>query len=163
MTDSQPGLTDLLNLLGSANPLGALTKNLDGMKKGVEALVTAVQTFTRTMESLEGAAKRVTSLLDEVEAPIRAVAAQLAALPENSLPGAIDNLNNLSANLSQLVTPLTGVAGLAGSIFSGLRTATSTPSSTPAADTSAPTSPAKGAEKPAAAKRRTSVRSKKGA
>ena len=161
MTEPQPGLADLLNLLGSANPLGALTKNLDGMKKGVEALVTAVQTFTRTMESLEGAAKRVTSLLDEVEAPIRAVAAQFASLPENSLPGAIENLNNLSANLSQLVAPLTGVAGLAGSIFSGLRTASS-PSTSPPDANVAPSSPPAAGKTPST-KRRASTRSKKGA
>ena len=121
MAETPPGIADLLNLLGSANPLGPLTKNLDSMKKGVESLAAAVQSFTRTMEALEAATARVTALLDDVEEPVRSLAGQIGALPPDALPRAVENLNHLSTNLSQLVGPLSGVAGLAGSFLGGLR------------------------------------------
>ncbi len=160
MADAQSALSDLLNLLGTSNPLGAVTKNLDGMKKGVESLVTAVQAFTRTMESLEVATKRVTALLDEIEAPLRSVTSQLATLPPDALPKAVASINSLSTQLSQLATPLSGVAGLAGAFLGNLRPTTVT-DTTPAA--------AGGEEKPVksdtagkpAAKRRAGARSKK--
>jgi len=120
MAETTPGIGDLLNLLGTANPLGALTKNLDTLKKGVEGFVTAVQTFTRTMETLEEATKRITALMDDIEAPVRSVITQLAGLPEHAIPTAIENLNKLSTGVSQLMGPLSGVAGLAGSLFGGL-------------------------------------------
>ena len=138
MAETTPGLGDLLNLLGAANPLSALTKNIDNLKKGVEGFIAAVQTFTRTMEALEETTKRITSLMDDVEAPVRAVLEQLAALPANAFPQAIANLNTLSTNLTQLLTPLGSVAGLAGSFFSGLRPSAATPPETPAPAPSAP-------------------------
>ncbi|CAB4722364.1 MAG: hypothetical protein F2934_08270 [Actinobacteria bacterium] len=140
MAETPPGIADLLNLLGSANPLGPLTKNLDSMKKGVESLSAAVQSFTRTMEALEAATTRITALLDDVEAPVRSLAGQIGAMPPDSLPRAVQNLNLLSTNLSQLVAPLTGVAGLAGSFLSGLRSPAA-PAAPPAA-TVAPASAA---------------------
>jgi ABC-type transporter Mla subunit MlaD len=161
MAEAQPGLSDLLNLLGSANPLGPLTKNLETLKRGIEGLVTAVGTFTRTMETLEEATKRVTALLDDVEQPVRSVIEQLASLPADSLPRTIENLNTLSTTLSQLAAPLSGVAGLAGSLLGGLRTSSSSASpssSEPAASTaSAPTNES---ERPSAAtpKRRAAPR-----
>lgn len=160
MADPQSALTDLLNLLGTTNPLGAVSKNLEGMKKGVESLVTAVQAFTRTMESLEAATRRVTSLLDEIEAPLRSVTAQLATLPPDALPKAVQSINSLSTQLTQLATPLSGVAGLAGAFLGNLRptTATDTSQAAPAGANE----PAKSgtAGKPAA-KRRAGARSKK--
>lgn len=157
MAETTPGIADLLNLLGSANPLGPLTKNLDSMKKGVEALSAAVQSFTRTMEALEAATTRITALLDDVEAPVRSLAGQIGAMPPDSLPRAVENLNLLSTNLSQLVAPLTGVAGLAGSFLGGLRTAAA-PAETPAA----PVAPAT-AEPAARSRRKTAPRTPRGA
>lgn len=154
MADPQSALTDLLNLLGTTNPLGAVSKNLEGMKKGVESLVTAVQTFTRTMESLEAATKRVTSLLDEIEAPLRSVTAQLATLPPDALPKAVQSINSLSTQLTQLATPLSGVAGLAGALLGNLRPSTPSEAVTASPATNeAPTKPAP--------KRRSGVRAKK--
>ena len=160
MAETPPGIADLLNLLGSANPLGPLTKNLDSMKKGVESLSAAVQSFTRTMEALEAATTRITALLDDVEAPVRSLAGQIGAMPPDSLPRAVENLNLLSTNLSQLVAPLTGVAGLAGSFLGGLRS-----SAAPAA----PAAPAVATVAPASAaptvrsRRKAATRAPKGA
>lgn len=121
MAETSPGINDLLNLLGTANPLAALTKNLDSLKKGVETFVVAVSTFTRTMEALEDATKRVSALLDDMEQPVRNVVDQLAALPPQAISQAVNNLNLLSSQMGQLVGPLSGVAGLASGLFGGLR------------------------------------------
>ena len=154
MADPQSALTDLLNLLGTTNPLGAVSKNLEGMKKGVESLVTAVQAFTRTMETLEAATKRVTSLLDEIEAPLRSVTAQLATLPPDALPKAVQSINSLSTQLTQLATPLSGVAGLAGAFLGNLRP------SAPSETVAAPPATNEASANPAP-KRRSGVRAKK--
>ena len=122
MADSTPGLTDLLNLLGSAAPLASLTKHVESLRKGVESFVTAVGTFTRTMESLEEASKRVTKLLDEVEQPVRSIVSQLSTLPPHAVAQALGNLQLLSTQLSSLVAPLSGVAGL----FAGIAPPTAT-------------------------------------
>jgi hypothetical protein len=84
MTDSNatPGLGDLLNLIGGANPLGSLSKNLEAMKKGIEGFVTSVQSFSSSMEELDTVVKRVTALLDDIEAPLRNFAATVA-VPES--------------------------------------------------------------------------------
>jgi ABC-type transporter Mla subunit MlaD len=78
------GLGDLLALLGG-NPIAALTKNIDTFRKGVEGFVGAVQNFNRTMETLDGVANRVTSLLDEVEEPIRVLMPQVTKATKQSL------------------------------------------------------------------------------
>ena len=157
MAETPPGIADLLNLLGSANPLGPLTKNLDSMKKGVESLSAAVQSFTRTMEALEAATTRITALLDDVEAPVRSLASQIGAMPPDSLPRAVENLNLLSTNLSQLVAPLTGVAGLAGSFLGGLRSPAASAAPAEPAPAPAPAPPA------VRSRRKAATRSPKGA
>jgi len=159
MAETPPGIADLLNLLGSANPLGPLTKNLDSMKKGIESLSAAVQSFTRTMEALEAATTRITALLDDVEAPVRSLAGQIGAMAPDSLPRAVENLNLLSTNLSQLVAPLTGVAGLAGSFLGGLRSSTA-----PAASATPPVTAAPASAAPTVrSRRKTATRAPKGA
>ena len=160
MAETPPGIADLLNLLGSANPLGPLTKNLDSMKKGVESVSAAVQSFTRTMEALEAATTRITALLDDVEAPVRSLAGQIGAMPPDSLPRAVENLNLLSTNLSQLVAPLTGVAGLAGSFLGGLRS--SAAPAAPAAPPVATVAPASAAPT-VRSRRKAATRAPKGA
>lgn len=130
MAETPPAINDLLNLLGTANPLAALSKNLDSMKKGVETFVVAVTTFTRTMEALEDATKRVSALLDDMEQPVRNVVDQLAALPPQAISQAVNNLNLLSSQMGQLIGPLSGVAGLASGLFGGLRTAETPPAQT---------------------------------
>ena len=150
MAETPPGINDLLNLLGTANPLAALTKNLDSLKKGVETFVAAVTTFTRTMEALEDATKRVSSLLDDMEQPVRNVVNQLASLPPQAISQAVTNLNLLSSQMGQLIGPLSGVAGLASGIFGAMRP-TESPAP-PASDTPAPPPPA-AKKKPAAATR----------
>lgn len=108
MADSPPGLTELLNLLGAANPVAALTKNVDNLKRGVESLVGAVQSFTTTMETLQATSQRITALLDEIEEPIRVVARQLSALPPDALPNAVANLERLAGAVGKIFGPPTG-------------------------------------------------------
>jgi hypothetical protein len=107
MAETPPGLTELLNLLGAANPVAALTKNLDNLKRGVESLVGAVQSFSSTMESLQATSQRITALLDEIEEPIRHVAQQLAALPPDAIPNAVANLDRLAGAVGKLFGPST--------------------------------------------------------
>jgi len=152
MAETPPGLNDLLNLLGTANPLGALTKNLDSLKKGVETFIVAVSTFTRTMEALEDATKRVSALLDEMEQPVRNVVSQLSSLPPQAISQAVNNLNLLSSQMGQLIGPLSGVAGLASGLFGAMR---QPESPAPAAtDTSSASTTAR--KKPAATARKAS-------
>lgn len=150
MAETNPGINDLLNLLGSAAPLAALTKNIDSLKKGVESFVGAVSTFTRTMEALEQATHRISALLEEIEAPVRNVAGQLSALPPQAIAQAVNNLNVLSTQMAQLVGPLSGVAGIASGFLAGVRApadqaSTSTPPVPRAgvSDTNAKTAPRK--------------------
>ena len=109
--------------------------------------------------ALEAATTRITALLDDVEAPVRSLASQIGAMPPDSLPRAVENLNLLSTNLSQLVAPLTGVAGLAGSFLGGLRS--------PAASAALAEPPAEPAPAPAPpavrSRRKAATRSPKGA
>jgi len=152
MAETPPGLNDLLNLLGTANPLGALTKNLDSLKKGVETFIVAVSTFTRTMEALEDATKRVSALLDEMEQPVRNVVNQLSSLPPQAISQAVNNLNLLSSQMGQLIGPLSGVAALASGLFGAMR-----PAESPApAATETSSAPTTGQKKPAANTRKAS-------
>ena len=78
------GLGDLLGLLGGTNPMAALSRNLETMKKGVEGFVSSVHSFSATMQELETVVRRVTALLDEIEEPLRRFAA--GAAPDGTPP-----------------------------------------------------------------------------
>jgi hypothetical protein len=79
-----PGLGDLLTLLGSNNPLTAMSKSVDQFRTGVNAFIEAVQTFRQTMDNLNAITVRVNRLLDDVEEPMRTVLPQITASAETA-------------------------------------------------------------------------------
>ena len=94
----------------------------------------------RSAEALEQAATRINTLLDDVETPVRALSQQLTSLPPNALPSALASLNALSTNVTQVLAPLSSVAGLAGSLF-GVKAAAPPPEPTPTPPPAAPSPP----------------------
>ncbi len=84
------GLGDLFSLLGG--PITSISKNIDNFRKGVEGFLVAVQTFNRTMESLDAVAQRVTKLMDDFEEPIRVLLPQVTKATKTSL-GLLDQLS----------------------------------------------------------------------
>ena len=76
-TTPPPGLGDLLSLFGGANPLAGFTKTIGQLQTGVAQFQQTIDTLNSTMLELNGVAKRVNSLLDTVEEPIKAFVPQV--------------------------------------------------------------------------------------
>ena len=114
--DGLPGIGDLFAMLGLGNPLASVGKSVEQFKRGVNDFLVAVETFNETMQTINGVAARVSSLLDDVEAPIRAAVPPLT----RTITTADALVQQISGPLEQ-VAP--GIARLADTLSSPVLTA----------------------------------------
>jgi ABC-type transporter Mla subunit MlaD len=78
MTDyGTQAIGDLFAMFATTNPLAGVSRSVEQFKRGVNDLLQAVENFNDTMEQLNGVAKRVNMLLDEVEEPVKAFMPQV--------------------------------------------------------------------------------------
>ncbi|MCU1400819.1 MAG: hypothetical protein JWN62_3928 [Acidimicrobiales bacterium] len=115
-----PGLGDLVTLvvagLGGSNPLASIGKTIDQFKRGVNDFLVAVENFNATMQTMNAVATRVSSLLDEVEEPIRILVPQVT----RSMKMADAMIDQMSGPIEK-VAP--GIARLAETLGSPVFTA----------------------------------------
>ena len=114
--DGLPGIGDLFAMFGLGNPLASVAKSVEQFKRGVNDFLVAVETFNETMQTINGVAARVSSLLDDVEAPIRA-----------AVPPLIRTVTTADALVRQISGPIEqvapGIARLADTLASPVLTA----------------------------------------
>lgn len=79
-----PGLSDLLSLFGSNNPLAALSRSAEQFRTAVTGFVEVVQTFRQTMDNLNAVAQRMNRMLDDIEEPIHTVMPQITRSAETA-------------------------------------------------------------------------------
>jgi hypothetical protein len=77
-----PGLSDLLSLFGSNNPLAAMSRSAEQFRTAVTSFVEVVQSFRQTMDNLNAVALRMNRMLDDIEEPMRAVMPQITKSAE---------------------------------------------------------------------------------
>lgn len=102
-------LGDVINLL--ATPIATGLRAVEQYRRGVDEMFRAIDNLNRTMENLNETAERVNRLLNDVEEPIRAMA---------SVPGRVDDLVGIMAEMSRRLSPLSSFAESATGMF-GLR------------------------------------------
>ena len=79
-----PGLSDLLSLFGSNNPLAAMSRSAEQFRTAVTSFVEVVQSFRQTMDNLNAVALRMNRMLDDIEEPIRTVMPQITKSAETA-------------------------------------------------------------------------------
>lgn len=67
--------TDVISLV--AGPIAAVIRSFDQLRRGAEELMRGLENFNTTMENLNETATRINRLLNDFEAPIRAMVPQL--------------------------------------------------------------------------------------
>ena len=77
-----PGLSDLLSLFGSNNPLAAMSRSAEQFRTAVTSFVEVVQSFRQTMDNLNAVALRMNRMLDDIEQPMRTVMPQITKSAE---------------------------------------------------------------------------------
>jgi hypothetical protein len=126
---SSIGLGDLLALLGTSNPLAGIGKTIQQVHTGAGQFLETIERFNETMDQLNQVARRVNSLLDAVEEPVKAFVPQMTrtirtadALMEqlDAVPRDLANFVELLGDLARRLQPLGQLAESAGSMF-GLR------------------------------------------
>jgi hypothetical protein len=107
------GLDEMLSLLGLPNPLAGVGRSVDQFRHGVDELLTTIARFNETLDQINGVARRVNGLLDEIEEPLKAampqvtrtvraadaITQQLGAPVEKLVPG-LSRLADVLANPS---------------------------------------------------------------
>ncbi len=109
--NTPPGIGDLFNLFGGANPFGAVTKSIAQFQRGVSDFLSAVENFNKTMQQLHGVAERVNSLLDTVDEPIRAFVPQIT----RTLKAADTMVEQLSGPIDRVAPGLSRLADVLAS------------------------------------------------
>ena len=79
-----PGLSDLLSLFGSNNPLAAMSRSAEQFRGAVTSFVEVVQSFRQTMDNLNAVALRMNRMLDDLEEPMRTVMPQITKSAETA-------------------------------------------------------------------------------
>ena len=79
-----PGLSDLLSLFGSNNPLAAMSRSAEQFRTAVTSFVEVVQSFRQTMDNLNAVALRMNRMLDDIEEPMRTVMPQITKSAETA-------------------------------------------------------------------------------
>lgn len=79
-----PGLSDLLSLFGSNNPLAAMSRSAEQFRTAVTSFVEVVQSFRQTMDNLNAVALRMNRILDDIEEPVRTVMPQITKSAETA-------------------------------------------------------------------------------
>jgi uncharacterized protein YukE len=123
------GLGDLLALLGSSNPLAGIGKTIQQLHTGAGQFLESIERFNATMDQMNQVARRVNSLLDTIEEPVKAFVPQMTrtirtadALMDqlDAVPRDLANFVDLLGDLARRLQPLGQLAESAGSMF-GLR------------------------------------------
>lgn len=99
-------LGDVINLL--AAPIATGLRAVEQYRRGVDEMFRAIDNLNRTMENLNETAERVNRLLNDVEEPIRAMAA---------VPGRVDDLVGIMGEMSRRLSPLASFAESATGMF----------------------------------------------
>ena len=79
-----PGLSDLLSLFGTNNPLAAMSRSAEQFRTAVTSFVEVVQSFRQTMDNLNAVALRMNRMLDDIEEPMRTVMPQITKSAETA-------------------------------------------------------------------------------
>src|SRR6478672_6838927 len=79
-----PGLSDLLSLFGSNNPLAAMSRSAEQFRTAVTSFVEVVQSFRQTLDNLNTVASRMNRMLDDIEEPVRTVMPQITKSAETA-------------------------------------------------------------------------------
>ena len=118
--DSTPPnvVEQLLNLLGTVDPLQLAGQAVDISRRTTEALILVLENFASTVDNLNKTTTRLNSILDEVEEPLKRVMPQVGAAM-NAMASMGEVASQL-ADLSKRLGPLTTLAENAGGLF-GLR------------------------------------------
>ena len=99
-------LGDVINLL--ATPIATGLRAVEQYRRGVDEMFRAIDNLNRTMENLNETAERVNRLLNDVEEPVRAMAA---------VPGRVDDLVGIMAEMSRRLSPVVTLAESASGMF----------------------------------------------
>ena len=94
-----------------AGPIAAVIRSFDQLRRGSDELLKGLENFNRTMENLNATAERVNSLLNEFEAPARAILPQVT----RTVNLAEDLATRVSGPIDQVVPGLTRLADTLGS------------------------------------------------
>ena len=114
-----PGLSDVIALLGGANPLATIGKTIEPFRRGVNDFLATLENLNATMATLNDVATRVSRLLDDVEEPIRAFMPQVT----RSIKAADAVINQISAPIDKVAPGLTRLADtLAAPVFVNMAT-----------------------------------------
>ena len=127
------GLGDVMSLLGGVNPVAMAGKAVETMVTLTGELVQTLANFNDTMRELNTAARRVNSLLDDIEVPIRAIVPQVQAGVKQArstikrVDGVLGQVGSLPADVAKAVStlgdlavrlsPLAAFAESAGGLF----------------------------------------------
>jgi ABC-type transporter Mla subunit MlaD len=122
------GIGDLFALIGG-NPFASMVKNVENFRAAVDGSLAALANLNRTLESLDGVARRVASLLDDVEGPVRTLVPHLTKISEQSLQlfeQIADPLDRVAPGLDRLADTLTspmfaGMPAVLGDFLDTLR------------------------------------------
>jgi len=100
----QLGRTDPFSEIISvvAGPIASVIRSFDQLRKGADELMKGLENFNRTMANLNDTAERVNGLLNDIEAPVRAILPQIT----RTVNLADDFSSRLSGPLEQVVPGL---------------------------------------------------------
>jgi len=100
----QLGRTDPFSEIISvvAGPIASVIRSFDQLRKGADELMKGLENFNRTMANLNDTAERVNGLLNDIEAPVRAILPQIT----RTVKFADDFSSRLSGPLEQVVPGL---------------------------------------------------------
>lgn len=127
---SSGGLGDVLSMIGGVNPLAVAGRAVETVVNLTSEMVQTLGNFNDTMRELNIAARRVNSLLDEIEAPLKVLVPQVKNTMKKvdgvlgqvgSLPGDVAKAVSTLGDLASRLGPLAQFAETAGGIF-GVRT-----------------------------------------
>jgi ABC-type transporter Mla subunit MlaD len=119
-----------MSMLGGVNPLALAGRAVDTATHVTAELVQALTNFNETMREINTAARRVNSLLDEIEQPIKIVVPQVTSTLKRfdavlgqigSLPSDVTKAVSMLGDLASRLGPLAQFAETAGGLF-GVRT-----------------------------------------
>jgi methyl-accepting chemotaxis protein len=75
-SSSGPGLNDLMSLFGG-NPLSMIGKSITQFQSGITSFLQSIENFNETMEQMNGVARRINTMLDDLEPVVKAAVPQL--------------------------------------------------------------------------------------
>ncbi|CAB4711537.1 unannotated protein [freshwater metagenome] len=117
---SNPGINDLLGLLGGANPVMAIGRMVETVMQVTGDIVQSIGTFNDTLTELNKVARRVNALLDEIEGPVAEIVPLVQASVKQAkstlkkVDGVVNQIGTLPADVTKAVSTLGDLAGRLG-------------------------------------------------